>query len=508
MTVKALRDVLLQDRELYDRNGPVQLTRDAQSGTYKARLLTQDALVMLTHEISRPVNTEGNPVPLPISVARLYLNWAGKWQLRPLTGITTAPILREDGSILSGDGYDEDTGFWQYDVPDIEVPERPSREDAGTAFRFIREMFKTFPFADAIMVPGETVPVVDMLSPPGQDETAFLHAFLTGVVRSSVHLAPGIIITAAPLSGAGSGKGLLARSISMVAFGYEPSAITGGKTSDEFEKRVATELLSGDPVIFLDNLNNLSLRSDQLASAITERRARIRILGQSRSEEVNSSALIILAGNGLDVTEDLARRFLFINLDPRTEDPEARPFQGDLLAQVKEKRSELLRAALTIWRWGVIEMPYTAMRPIGSFEKWSAWVRRPLMALGCGDVAERIREAKANDTRRQDFAAAFDAWFDEFGSRPVPEAQLSCEIQRRLDPQDRGRQYRASLLAKMENSRVGGYLLTRQAPVGRNGVATYAVIRIDERPAEASEHPGHRGHPDTDDEPKAWSATV
>ena len=33
-----------------------------------------------------------------------------------------------------------------------------------------------------------------------------------------------------------------------------------------------------------------------------------------------------LTGNGLTVSEDLARRFVAVDFDARTEDPEARPF--------------------------------------------------------------------------------------------------------------------------------------------------------------------------------------
>ena len=144
---------------------------------------------------------------------------------------------------------------------------------------------------------------------------------MTGVCRPSLDFAPAILFRAAPISGAGTGKGLLARCLSIVSFGQEPHAVTAGANIEELEKRIGAELMEGAPVLYLDNLNDTSMKSDLLASAITERPSRARVLGKSQMVLLNSSALIILTGNGLTVSEDLARRFLPIELDARTEIP-------------------------------------------------------------------------------------------------------------------------------------------------------------------------------------------
>ena len=75
--------------------------------------------------------------------------------------------------------------------------------------------------------------------------------------------------------------------------------MTPGATAEELEKRIAAELIEGSPALFLDNLNNLALRSDLLASTITERPARVRLLGKSQMVPLNASAFVILTGNGL-----------------------------------------------------------------------------------------------------------------------------------------------------------------------------------------------------------------
>ena len=55
---------------------------------------------------------------------------------------------------------------------------------------------------------------------------------------------------------------------------------------------------------------------------------------------LNASAMVILTGNGLTVSEDLARRFIAVELDPGTEDPEARRFTTDIRSEVIKNRDQ------------------------------------------------------------------------------------------------------------------------------------------------------------------------
>jgi hypothetical protein len=381
--------------------------------------------------------------------------------------------------------------MWRENVPDLTglVPEQPTVDDAAVALRLIRETFKTFCFADAETIRDDAsgLDLVDTGKPPGKDESGFLAALLTAVCRPSLHLAPGVLVRAAPVSGAGAGKGLLARCISIIAFGREPHAVTSGANAEELEKRIAAELIEGSPVLFLDNLNNTAFRSNLLASAITERPARVRVLGRSQMVPLNASAFVILTGNGLSVSEDMARRFIAVDFDPRTEDPEARTFTTDIRAQVTERRTELLAAALTIWRWGRLAKGMKTGRALGSFEQWCGWVRDPLLELGCKDPADRVSEAKERDGRRQVIAEFFAIWWERHHDRPIAIRDLDDEVRHVLDPQGRGRQYLSSQLEKLAGTRMAGFVLTRQAPAGRWGAATYALVKT-------GGQEGHRDH--------------
>jgi hypothetical protein len=135
-----------------------------------------------------------------------------------------------DGGIHSDVGYDPNSGLWCCKVPPLVVPTQIGRENAMAALRVLRDAFKTFPFADARRQhdPVLGVDIVDLDHPPGRDESAFLVGLLTALCRASLWLAPGFMVVAPQVSGSGSGKGLLARAICVIALGYHPRAFTAG----------------------------------------------------------------------------------------------------------------------------------------------------------------------------------------------------------------------------------------------------------------------------------------
>jgi hypothetical protein len=272
-TVAALRDILAGASALYDRGVPVRLAFDQQQRGSVAQVMSPEGIVLLAHRVSRPyvvkIKADGTvsevDARLPRSFAVMYLDCRGEWRLPPLDGIASAPLLQEDGGVSSSEGYDPASGMWCEKVPDLTglVPDQPTKDDAAAALRLVRATFKTFCFADAETVEDAAsgVAVIDKTKPPGRDESSFLIALLTAVCRPSLPLAPAVLLRAAPMSGAGAGKGLLARCMSIIAFGREPHAVTGGFSSEELDKRIAAELIEGGPILFLDNLNNTAVGS-------------------------------------------------------------------------------------------------------------------------------------------------------------------------------------------------------------------------------------------------------
>jgi hypothetical protein len=484
-TARALRDLLATSGNIFDRDMPVKVVQPGSGGAIAAVRLTVTGVVVEAHRLCQPVKIQDKtlvPSTLLDRVARMYLE-AGEWNLPRLDGITTGPILTEDGGIRLAEGYDPVTGLWCCSVPNLQLSEFPTLDDAKRALLLLRHAFRTFPFADAVRrrETGLGVEVVDLDHPPGQDESAFLTALLTAVCRASLWLAPGFLIVAPAVSGAGSGKGLLVRAICSIAFGIRPRAFTAGHDRQELDKRIGSELVEAAPALFLDNVNGAVLRSDILAAVLTERPIRIRVFGETRMVELNSSAFVAVTGNGLTISGDLARRFILCELDAKCEDPETRPFGSGFLDEIEGRRPELLSAALTILRFGRQNSISSLIRgrPLGSFEQWSEWVRDPLLTLGCADPVERIEVLKANDPRRQRIAELFEVWRNHHDDHPVKAAELADPVRNLIDPQGRGRQFVATYLGQLAGTRAAGFVLHRQPAAGKWGAATYSLRRTD-----------------------------
>jgi hypothetical protein len=115
-TAEALRDLLADSGKFFDRGIPVRIVRPADGGLPSAVPLTKHNVVIEAHRLCQPVKLgkDGDVtfVTLPDRVAQMYLDMMGEWNLPPLTGVTTAPLLSEDGNIRGAEGYDLKTGLW------------------------------------------------------------------------------------------------------------------------------------------------------------------------------------------------------------------------------------------------------------------------------------------------------------------------------------------------------------------------------------------------------------
>jgi putative DNA primase/helicase len=483
-TARELGDLLSATGDFFDRGMPVKVVKPADGSLPRALPLSITNVVIEAHQVCRPVRLQSDdtlvPVTLPDRVARMYLHMTSDWQLPPLIGITTAPILGPDGAVRAVNGFDLETKLWCANLPAFDLPEHPSRAEAESALHALRDPFRTFPFGDAKRRPDKDlgVDVVDIDQSPGLDESGHLVGLLTAICRANLGLAPGLMVRAPEISGAGTGKGLLVRAISAIAFGSQPRAFTKGGDCNELDKRLVSDLIEAAPIVFLDNVNSSMLRSDTLASVLTERPARVRPLGRTAMLSLNSTAFITVTGNGLGVSEDLARRFVVCQLDARCENPEQRPFGAGFLKQIEARRAQLLGAALTIWRWGRQNCSSLGRgRPLGSFEDWAEWCRDPLLALGCRDPVERIDSVKADDPHRRQIVGLFDAWYQHHDERPIKAVDLAEPVRALVDPQGRGRQFIAARLTHLTGTRAGGFVLSRQKAAGKWGKTTYALRR-------------------------------
>ena len=328
---------------------------------------------------------------------------------------------------------------------------------------------------------GKTT-IMDTSKPAGVNETAGLCAVLSLIQRTLMDICPGILITGAPGSGSGAGKGKFVRVVTMIVTGRPPHVVAHDPDPVEREKRTVTGLLRGGAPNLFDNWNGLMIDSASLATALTEPGGRIRKLGASVDYPIPLQ-VIFITGNGTRPREDQVTRWITGFMDARTADPEQRDFTeryaGDPVERIARQRGGLLEAVLTILRWAMQARRddpvfYAALlkRPRGGrdvappnsrFPKWDMLVRFPLMALGCGDPVMQHQEAKADDPHRQRIRLLFSTWWEHHRDTPILARDLAHAVRRLLTvgEDDPNNHTLGNAVRTLRNSREGGWHLTQ-----------------------------------------------
>lgn len=343
------------------------------------------------------------PKDLPDGIAASFCALGVEQSILPsIIGIVRCPVLRQDGSLHIHPGYDPATKLilaGDEDWTQLNVPEQPTLDDAKAALKWLLETaFADFPFADEA------------------SRSVALSALLTAVVRSSIPCAP-LHGFSAPQFGAG--KSLQAEFSAIVATGSKPSMIAPGHSQEEFEKRVDTALIEGDPVVVLDNLSR-PLAGDNLCASLTSDTAKVRRLGSSASVTVRTSAFWMATGMNLSVKRDMHRRTVMSYIDAGMAHPEAR--SGFKIANLKEwaveNRMSILSAVYTMLRaHGRAGYPTCGEGLLGNFESWSRRVAHCLVWLGMVNPVRSQERLRADDPEYQNRIALMRALHDWQKSR-------------------------------------------------------------------------------------------
>jgi hypothetical protein len=153
----------------------------------------------------------------------------------------------------------------------------------------------------------------------------------------------------------GTGKGLLANVIGLVATGDEIAACALPGYDDEIRKMVTAELSRAKSVILLDNINTAGgrrLDSPALASVLTATTWTDRILKETQMTDLPNEALWFLTANNPQMSRELARRSVRIRLVPAEEQPWLRTAfkYPDLKGWARANRGRLIWAALVLAR--------------------------------------------------------------------------------------------------------------------------------------------------------------
>jgi hypothetical protein len=179
--------------------------------------------------------------------------------------------------------------------------------------------------------------------------------------------------------------------------------------------------LAATPIVHLDNLEEgRAYGGGVLDSALTSMTVSGRILGQSKTTEgMQLRCCWFLSGNNIAPTKDAHRRWLVCNLGTDLERPEERRDLKipDILGHVRERRGELVRAALIILRaHAVAGFPRCRdengrdTAPLGSFEQWDRIVRGAVWYATGRDCNTTRRRAADESPDRLNKLALLEAW--------------------------------------------------------------------------------------------------
>jgi putative DNA primase/helicase len=327
-------------------------------------------------------------------VIEAYQGRVGEWKLPVLTGVTSTPQLRRDGSLHDVPGYDPISGLLYKPEREFDqVPEHPTKDDALTALRLFDDLLRGFPFVTP------------------RDKAVAMSAILTALDRHNVPAAP-LHAFKAPV--AGTGKSKLCNIVSILSTGRPAAVAAQPKEEDELEKRLNSELLAGASIICIDNCEH-PLQSAFLCQMLTQEVVTIRPLGQSKTVQALTRATVLATGNNMQIVGDLTRRTLLCSLDARCQNPELRQFDWDAEVVAQTERGRLVAAALTILRAWHCADARSEDCPIGGFEGWSRRVRAPLRWLGCADPCETTLRVKAEDPEVERLAAVLRQWRECIG---------------------------------------------------------------------------------------------
>lgn len=313
----------------------------------------------------------------------------GEWPEFPaLAGVVNSPTFGESGELHDEPGYSPATNLYY-----ANYIEHPTLDAAEGRRLLLDELLGDFPFAD---------------------NASRAHAaalLLLPFVRPMVAGATPLHMVDAPTPG--TGKGLLADVCALPALGRPLSSMTAGKDDDEWRKRLTSVLLRGETHIHIDNLT-VALESGVLASALTQEIWEDRLLGQTKTVSLRIRQIWAANGNNVAMSDEIARRTVWIHLDANEEKPWERTHfrHANLRTWALQNRPALIAAALAlINEWVRAGKPAFSGRHKGSYTEWSRIIGGILEANGIdgflGNEDELYKRKVSTPEAMTEFVAAW-----------------------------------------------------------------------------------------------------
>jgi putative DNA primase/helicase len=354
----------------------------------------------------------------PMTVATTLLERDGVWRFQEIVGVIATPTMRPDGSLLLKKGYDAATRLLLIEPPKMpEIPDHPTREDALKALALLEDLISESPFDDEA------------------SKAVALSALITPVVRGAFAVAP-MHVSSAPV--AGSGKSFLWDLVAAISAGQRRIPVIAAGNAEETEKRLVGVMLSGQPLISIDNVNG-ELKGDFLCQAIEQHVLDIRPLGRSEIARIETGGVTFFAtGNNITIVGDLCRRTITSRLDSKLENPQFKQFKNDPIGKILDDRGAYIAACLTICRAYIVAGRPGLLPRLASFEGWSDTVRSALVWLGKADAVETMEGIRAEDPQRATLSDFLHAWAKDHGTGSGSDVTLAVIIEKSMKMNNMG----------------------------------------------------------------------
>jgi hypothetical protein len=250
----------------------------------------------------------GHPA-VPVSEVRVLdqdvLGRPLEWGFPALQGIIEAPALREDGTIITEPGYDEQSHLFYAPEDGLhipEIPEHPTTHHVDVAVDMISEVIADFPFVDDA---SRANAIASMLAP---------------VSRPAIKGLTPLALYGATTQG--TGKTLLSEVVSLITSGREGALFSAPRDAEEWRKQLTSVLREGSTVVVIDNVN-YRLDSGDLCKALTGTTHGDRILGRLQTLNLPVRCAWIATGNNIQLGGDMPRRWYWVRMDAKC----SKPFQ-------------------------------------------------------------------------------------------------------------------------------------------------------------------------------------
>jgi hypothetical protein len=172
----------------------------------------------------------------------------------------------------------------------------------------------------------------------------------------------------------------------------------------ELAKVLDSEVLAGSDSIIFDNVK-IKLDSPYLEQFATSSVVATRRLGGSTKQEVGKQTMVMITANQADISADIARRSIFIDLFQKEADPQARrierPMGAEYLARPEVRYAILSALWSLVVAWDKNGRPSCSSRLVG-FEEWSDVIGGIVENAGFGSPLRRPCSENFGDADKQD----------------------------------------------------------------------------------------------------------